>query len=70
MEAELRDELAGLKPEEAAVLTFFEARLQRTLKDTLQDSVALLEGSKPRKASKRKQPKPHWPNAGKAEARA
>ena len=70
IESELRENLQDLRPEEAAVLTFLEARLQRTLKDTPQDSVALLEGSKPRKASKRKQPKPHWPNAGKAEARA
>src|SRR5215204_4227496 len=70
LESELRENLQDLRPEEAAVLTFLEARLQRTLKDTPQDSVALLEGSKPRKASKRKQPKPHWPNAGKAEARA
>jgi DNA topoisomerase-1 len=33
VEAELRDQLAGLRPEEAAVLTFLEARLSRDLDD-------------------------------------
>jgi DNA topoisomerase I len=33
VEAELRDDLAGLRPEEAAVLTLLEARLNRELDD-------------------------------------
>jgi DNA topoisomerase I len=44
VESELREKLQDLRPEEAAVLTFLEARLRRTLKDKLEDSVALLEG--------------------------
>ena len=46
VEAELRDDLGGLKPEEAAVLTLLEGRLSRTLKDKLRDSVEELEGTK------------------------
>ncbi len=46
VEAELRENLPDLRPEEAAVLTFLEARLKRTLKDKLEDSVALLDGGK------------------------
>jgi len=46
VESELSQNLADLRPEEAAVLTFLEARLRRTLKDKLADSVALLEGGK------------------------
>ena len=42
-EAELRDELAALKPEEAAVLGLLEARLSRTLTDQLEDSLAVLQ---------------------------
>jgi DNA topoisomerase I len=41
-EAELRDDLAGLKPEEAAVLTLLQARLSMTLKDRLSESAARL----------------------------
>src|SRR5215207_699526 len=70
IESELRENLQDLRPEEAAVLTFLEVRLQRTLKDKLQDSVALPRVANRGNGSKRKQPKPHWPNAGKAEARA
>ena len=40
VEAELRDDLAGLKPEEAAVLTLLQSRLSITLKDKLTASVA------------------------------
>ncbi len=40
VEAELRDELGSLKPEEAAVLTLLEARLSRTLEGDLKDSLA------------------------------
>jgi DNA topoisomerase-1 len=43
---ELRNNLPTLTPEEAAVLALLEARLSRTLKDKLQDSVALLRKSK------------------------
>jgi DNA topoisomerase-1 len=41
VEAELREDLASLTPEEAAVLGLLEARLHRTLADTLKDSLAL-----------------------------
>jgi DNA topoisomerase I len=40
VEAELRDELADLKPEEAAVLTLLQSRLRTTLKDKLVESAA------------------------------
>ena len=43
VEAELRDDLAGLRPEEAAVLSLLEARINRDLKDALKESVAQLE---------------------------
>jgi DNA topoisomerase-1 len=39
VEAELRDDLATLRPEEAAVLTLLQSRLGRTLKDKLQESL-------------------------------
>lgn len=39
VEAELRDDLAHLKPEEAAVLTLLQRRLSTTLKDKLQSSL-------------------------------
>jgi len=45
VEAELRDDLSGLKPEEAAVLTLLQARLSMTLKDKLGASVEKLAGS-------------------------
>ena len=58
VESELSQNLADLRPEEAAVLTFLEARLRRTLKDKLADSVALLEAgkgeAKPAKKASRK----------------
>jgi DNA topoisomerase I len=40
VETELRDDLATLKPEEAAVLTLLQSRLSRTLRDKLEESVA------------------------------
>lgn len=46
IEDELRNDLPTLSPEEAAVLALLESRLSRTLKDKLQDSVALLRKSK------------------------
>jgi DNA topoisomerase I len=48
VEGELRDDLAVLKPEEAAVLSLLQSRLNRTLGDQLEDSLAAL-GKKPRK---------------------
>jgi DNA topoisomerase-1 len=42
VEAELRDDLASLKPEEAAVLGLLEARLNRTLSDQLEESLQAL----------------------------
>jgi DNA topoisomerase-1 len=55
VEAELRENLSGLKPEEAAVLTLLEGRLSRTLEDKLRDSASALakpSGRKPRKPRK------------------
>lgn len=40
IDAELRDELSGLQPEEAAVLVMLRNRLGRTLKDKLEASIA------------------------------
>ena len=40
VQAELRDELPQLSPEEAAVLGLLQARLNRTLEDRLKESVA------------------------------
>ena len=40
VEAELRENLASLRPEEAAVLGLLEARLKRTLTGALEDSLA------------------------------
>ena len=40
VDRELRDELASLKPEEAAVLALLEGRLNRTLSDQLKESLA------------------------------
>ena len=57
VESELRDNLSDLRPEEAAVLTFLEARLKRTLNDKLQDSVALLVGGKAQSSGKTKKAK-------------
>ncbi|HSW16976.1 MAG TPA: DNA topoisomerase IB [Ramlibacter sp.] len=46
VETELRDDLARLKPEEAAVLSLLEARLSRTVSQALSDSlVALAKGA-------------------------
>jgi DNA topoisomerase-1 len=39
VERELRDDLAALQPEEAAVLTLLQQRLSLTLKDKLKASV-------------------------------
>jgi DNA topoisomerase I len=43
VEAELREDLAALRPEEAAVLSLLEARMNRDLKTALKESVAQLE---------------------------
>jgi DNA topoisomerase I len=70
VENELRDELARLKPEEAAVLGLLQSRLSRTLTDKLKDSVALLDGGKPkRKTAASKTRKAGKPVPGKAAGR-
>jgi DNA topoisomerase I len=51
VEAELREDLPGLKPEEAAVLTLLQQRLSTTLKDKLAASVRKLSPTKARKAA-------------------
>jgi DNA topoisomerase-1 len=51
-QAQLRDHLADLKPEEAAVLALLDARLNRTLSDSLKDSLAAVK-SKPKRKDKR-----------------
>jgi DNA topoisomerase-1 len=48
VEGELRQDLSKLKPEEAAVLAMLEARLKRTLGDSLRDSLDAVK-KKPRK---------------------
>jgi DNA topoisomerase I len=50
VEGELRDDLEQLKPEEAAVLSLLQARLNRTLTDQLEDSLAAFQKGR-RKAS-------------------
>jgi DNA topoisomerase-1 len=50
-EQALREEIATLKPEEAAVLAMLEARLKRTLEDSLKESlVAVKAKARPRRA--------------------
>jgi DNA topoisomerase I len=51
VEAELREDLPGLKPEEAAVLTLLQQRLSTTLKDKLAASVKKVGPSRARKAA-------------------
>ena len=51
VESELRDNLSGLKPEEAAVLTLLEARLNRDLKTALTESVAALDKERSKAAA-------------------
>ena len=46
VERQLREDLASLKPEEAAVLSLLEARLNRTLADQLKDSLAVARKSR------------------------
>jgi DNA topoisomerase-1 len=53
-EEELRSELSELNPEEAAVLAFLQQRLQRTLKDTLSDGLAVLRNTRKKRPPKRK----------------
>jgi DNA topoisomerase I len=55
VEAELREDLAFLKPEEAAVLGLLEARLNRTLSDRLQESLHSLKSSRARRVIARAQ---------------
>jgi DNA topoisomerase-1 len=51
VETELREDLAGLKPEEAAVLALLQRRLSTTLKDRLAASVRKLSPTKARRAA-------------------
>ena len=53
VEQELREDLASLKPEEAAVLALLEARLNRTLSGQLEDSLAALRKSGRRRTAPR-----------------
>ena len=59
VEEELREDLAQLRPEEAAVLAMLESRLKRTLEDSLKDSLAAAQAKKKPRAAKK---------SGKAEA--
>jgi len=49
VEEELREDLAALKPEEAAVLGMLEGRLKRALEDSLQESLAVATETKRKK---------------------
>jgi DNA topoisomerase-1 len=51
VEQELREDLAQLRPEEAAVLAMLQARLQRTLEDALQESLAAVKKAARRSSS-------------------
>ena len=55
IEAELRENLSDLKPEEAAVLALLESRLKKTTNDKFADSVAYLDRGK--RATPRKSPR-------------
>ncbi len=46
VESELREDLAGLKPEEAAVLSLLEARLNRDVNAALKESIAAIDGAR------------------------
>jgi DNA topoisomerase-1 len=46
VESELREDLAGLKPEEAAVLSLLEARLNRDVNAALKESIAAIDGGR------------------------
>lgn len=48
VEKELREDLARLKPQEAAVLAMLEGRLKRSLEDGLKDSLAAVKKSRTR----------------------
>jgi DNA topoisomerase-1 len=50
VESELREDLSGLKPEEAAVLTLLEGRLSREI--ALTEAKAAARESKPKRAEK------------------
>jgi DNA topoisomerase-1 len=52
VEAELRENLASLRPEEAAVLALLETRLSRTLEDQLKDSLAKVKPAMRRRRAK------------------
>ena len=50
VEQELREDLASLRPEEAAVLAMLESRLKRTLEGSLKESLAAVKKRKSRAA--------------------
>lgn len=52
VEQELREDLARLKPEEAAVLAMLEGRLKRTLEDGLKESLAAVQRKKKKKPAR------------------
>jgi DNA topoisomerase-1 len=71
VEAELRDNLGSLRPEEAAVLSLLDARLSRTLEGTLKDSLASLKANRKgrtiRRASRKAPARSTDPRAKKVE---
>jgi DNA topoisomerase I len=54
VEEELRDQLAQLRPEEAAVLAMLQVRLKRTLEGSLKESLDAVKGKKKKKTAARK----------------
>ena len=56
VEAELREDLASLKPEEAAVLGLLEARLSRTLAGTLKDSIVAAKKNRRQRGARHARP--------------
>jgi DNA topoisomerase-1 len=68
VEEELREDLASLRPEEAAVLSLLEARLKRTLTDALEDSLAAAKRRKRRQAAAKGTARPSGAAAERATA--
>ncbi|HVE54456.1 MAG TPA: DNA topoisomerase IB [Ramlibacter sp.] len=64
VEEELREDLATLKPEEAAVLAMLEARLKRTLESSLEESLAAAGRKGPAAARKRRKKAAAQPAGG------
>jgi DNA topoisomerase I len=53
VEEELRDQLAQLRPEEAAVLAMLQVRLKRTLEGSLKESLDAVKGKKKKTAARK-----------------